>query len=120
MSAAGEAGRGQWAPRGPRHVSDGLNRLLRGLGAPPTDVVAALFELWPALAGAEMAEHSRPVRVVNRRLVVEVEDSAWAARLRLEEASLLARLAAHFGSGAVRSIRPRVVAKSHRDDPRRR
>lgn len=106
--------------RGPRHVADGLNRLLGSLGAPPAGVLAALFEHWPQVAGEDLAEHSRPVRLVNRRLVVEVDDPARAAQLRFEEAALLARLAACLGEGRVQFVRPRVVRKSNRDRPRRR
>lgn len=103
--------------RGPRHVADGLNRLLRGLGAPPADVLAALFEHWPSIAGTDLAEHSRPVRLVNRRLIVEVDDAARAAQLRFEEGALLARLAARLGEGRVQFVRPRVVRRSNRDRP---
>lgn len=116
---SGTAG-GRSAPRGPRHVADGLNRLLGTLGAPPADVLAALTEHWPAIAGDDLAEGSRPVRLVHRRLVVEVDDPARATRLRLEEGELLARLAARLGEGRVRSVRPRIARRTNRDRPRRR
>ncbi|MCY3785631.1 MAG: DUF721 domain-containing protein [bacterium] len=105
---------------GPRHVADGLNRLLGSLGAPPADVLAALIERWPRLAGEGLAEHSRPVRIVNRRLLVEVDDPARAAQLRLGEGALLERLAAALGEGRVRSVRARVVRRPNRERPRRR
>lgn len=114
--AAGDRGQ----RRGPRHVAVGLNRLLGGLGAPPADVLAALFERWPAIAGDDLADHSRPVRLVNRRLVVEVDDAARAAQLRLAEGALLERLAARLGEGRVQSVRPRVVRGTNRNRPRRR
>ncbi len=111
---------GRGGRRGPRHVADGLNRLLGSLGAPPADVLAALFEHWPQVVGEDLAEHSRPVRLVNRRLVVEVDDPARAAQLRLEENSLLAQLAARLGEGRVQFVRPRVVRRLNRERPRRR
>ena len=116
---SGPAG-GRGDARGPRHVADGLNRLLGSLGAPPADVLAALFEHWPQIAGEDLAGHSRPVRIVNRRLVVEVDDPARAAQVRLGESALLARLTACLGDGRVRSVRSRVVRKSNRERPRRR
>ena len=106
--------------RGPRHVAHGLNRVLGALGAPPADVVVTLFAQWTAIAGDELAEHSRPVRVVNRRLVVEVDDAAWAARVRLSEGSLLTQLAARVGEGRVIAVRPRVARRTVWDQPRRR
>lgn len=106
--------------RGPRHVTEGLNRVLRTIGAPAADVLASLFAHWPTIAGTELAEHCRPARVVNRRLIVEVDDSAWASRVRLSEAALLARLADQLGEGKVEAIRPRVARRTVRDRPRRR
>ena len=113
---SGAAG-GRRERRGPRHVAVGLNRLLGTLGAPPAEVLAALFEHWPAIVGEDFAQHSRPVRLVNRRLVVEVDDPARAAQLRLEESALVARLAARLGDGRVQFVRPRVVRRSNRDRP---
>lgn len=99
-------------------MTEGLNRVLGTLGAPATGVLATLFARWPDIAGEDLAEHSRPLRLVHRRLVVEVDDPAWAARLRLLESSLLARLAASLGEGRVEAIRPRVARKAVRDRPR--
>lgn len=117
MSTPGGNHRGR---RGPRHVAEGLNRVLGTLGAPPADVVVMLFTDWAAIAGDELAEHARPVRVVNRRLVIEVDDAAWAARVRLSESSLLARLAARVGEGKVVTVRTRVVRRTVGDRHRRR
>ena len=106
--------------RGPRHIKDGLNRLLGGLGSPTADVLVALFEHWPAVAGPTLAEHARPARLVHRRLTVDVDDAAWAAQVRLLESELLARLAERLGHGKVQFIRPRVAGRSNRAGPRRR
>ena len=106
--------------RGPRHIKDGLNRLLGGLGSPGADVLLALFEHWPAVAGSALAEHARPARLVNRRLIVDVDDPVWAAQVRLLEGELLARLADRLGEGKVQIIRPRVAARTNRDGPRMR
>ncbi len=106
--------------RGPRHVSDGLNRLLGGLGSPSADVLAALFEHWPEVAGPTLAEHSRPARLVHRRLTVDVDDPALAAQVRLLESELLARLAERLGYGKVQFIRPRATGRSNRGGPWRR
>ena len=106
--------------RGPRHVSDGLNRLLGGLGSPSADVLVALYEHWPEVAGPTLAERARPARLVRRRLTVDVDDPALAAQVRLLEQELLARLAERLGHGKVQFIRPRVAGRSNRAGPRRR
>ena len=106
--------------RGPRRITDGLNRLLGGLGSPSADVLVALFEHWAAVAGPTLAAHSRPARLVHRRLTVDVDDPAWAAQVRLAESELLARLAERLGQGKVQFIRARVTAGTNRERRRRR
>ncbi|MDE0654507.1 MAG: DciA family protein [bacterium] len=92
-----------------------MNRLLRGLGSPPADVLTALFEHWPAAAGPALAAHARPARLVNRRLTVDVDDPVWAAQVRLQESELVARLGEFLGDGKVQFIRPRVAGGRNRD-----
>ena len=105
-------------PQGPRHVKYGINRLLRGLGAPPADVLRAALEQWPEVAGTPLAAHARPVRLVHRQLVINVDDPAWAAELRLREGELIERLTERLGGAQVRSIRVRVTGRRRdRDGP---
>lgn len=106
--------------RGPRPVKESLNRLLGSLGSPSADVLATLFEQWPAVAGAALADHARPARLVHRRLIVDVDDPAWAAQVRLREGELVDRLAQLLGDGKVQFIRPRVAGGRNRDGPLRR
>ena len=105
---------------GPRPVKESLNRLLGSLGSPSADVLATLFEHWPDAAGAALATLARPARLVNRRLIVEVDDPACAAQLRLREGELLDRLSECLGPGKVQSIRPRVAVAKGRGGPFRR
>ena len=106
--------------RGPRPVKESLNRLLGSLGSPSADVLAALFEHWPAVAGPTLADHARPARLVHRRLIVDVDDPAVAAQVRLREGELVDRLAEFLGRGKVQFIRPRVAGGRNRDGPPRR
>lgn len=112
--------RGAAGRRGPRPVKESVNRLLGSLGSPTVDVLVTLFEQWSTVAGAELARHARPARLVHRRLIVEVDDPAWAAQLRLRESELLVRLGELLGHGKVQSIRPTVAAGTNRDGPSRR
>ena len=103
--------------REPRHVAEGLNRLLSTLGGPSADVLHVVFDQWDDIVGAELAEHTRPLRLVNRRLVVHVDDPAWAARVRWSQEALLAALAARLGEGRVQQIHPRTAGRISRDRP---
>ena len=73
----------------------------RGWDAPLAH--ARVFAEWPALVGADVAAHCRPVTLRDGRLHISAESTAWATQLRLLSATLLARLVAELG--------PDVVAK---------
>ena len=74
-------------------MEDSLARLVRRLGG-GTDpaTVASVFHRWEEIAGSELAEHVRPVRLVGETLVVAADHPAWATRARSESAGILARV----------------------------
>jgi predicted nucleic acid-binding Zn ribbon protein len=51
--------------------------------------VAAIFTKWDEIAGPELAEHVRPVRLTRGVLVVTVEHPAWATAARAAGPGLL-------------------------------
>lgn len=110
MNAAGRPGGESCddAPDEPRRLADGLDRVLRGLGAPPSDAVAAIFGDWAALAGQLVGAHTRPVSIERGRLLLAVDEAGWAVQVRYLEADLLARLAERLGPGVVNRIQARV------------
>jgi predicted nucleic acid-binding Zn ribbon protein len=54
----------------------------------------AVFARWDEIAGAELAEHVRPVRVDTRVLVVAADHPVWATRARMQSGRILAQVAA--------------------------
>jgi predicted nucleic acid-binding Zn ribbon protein len=95
-------------PREPRPISDGLDRVLRGLGNPGVAAVRTVFSEWETLVGAETAAHAKPVSLDGHCLLVVVDESGWATRFRYENAGLLKRFAAELGEGVVTRIDVRV------------
>lgn len=83
--------------RDPRRVGDALDRVVRFLGAPRADTVAAVFSGWEELVGARVAAHARPLALRDGALVVAVDDAAWASQLQWLEADLLARVGERVG-----------------------
>jgi len=80
---------------GPRPVAASIPRLLGRLGASATPAtMEAVFARWEELVGAELAGHTRPLRVDGRALVVAVDHPAWATRARMEAGAILERLRA--------------------------
>ena len=98
--------------RAPVHVGASVERVLRHLGAPAPDALATVFGEWPRLVGDKVASHAQPIAVAEGRLVVRVEDPAWASQLRWLERELLERLADALGAGVVTAIEVRVGAET--------
>jgi predicted nucleic acid-binding Zn ribbon protein len=103
--------------REPRHVSEGLGKVTRRIGAPEPDVVSALFGRWEQLVGADIAAHCRPVSVRDGVLHLVADQPAWASQIRFMAGDILSVVATATASGEVREIRVRV---SDEDPGRRR
>ncbi len=95
------------------------SRLLRSLPLPAdsisTEELAA--RAWPLAVGRKVAAHSRPVRMVRARLVVEVEDRIWQRQLFALTKQILANLEKTLGRGLVEDIEF-VVAPRKREPQR--
>jgi len=78
-------------------LSDELNRLLKNLGSPNIDVVSGVFGLWGEIVGDQVAEHVTPVKLDRGRLLIEVDDPAWATHMKFLERDICTRLS--YGTG---------------------
>ena len=86
----------------------GVVRSLRGPGsrgdAPAGHVgasahqIGGVFGRWKEAVGEPVARHVQPLRLDGRRLVVEVDDPAWATQLKFLETNLRERLLAVTGA----------------------
>ncbi len=92
----------------PRPLAAGLDHVLAGLGAPTVDALTTLLASWAELVGPDLAGHAEPVSVERGRLVVAVDDPAWAERLAWSEGQVVARATALVGAGVVERVTPRV------------
>lgn len=78
-----------------------------------------VFGRWAGLVGADVAEHTRPVRFADGELTVQADSTAWATQLRLLQRQLLAKIAAEVGHGVVLRLRVQgPAAPSWRHGPR--
>ncbi|MEN3314333.1 MAG: hypothetical protein V7605_567 [Acidimicrobiaceae bacterium] len=94
--------------RPPRRVGESLDVVARDIGAPPPQALARLFQQWDHLVGAAVAAHCQPVSLVRAKLVVAVDQPAWAAQLGWLQADLLRRLGDELGPGVVTELVVRV------------
>ena len=95
--------------REPRPVGESLDRLARTLSGVGAQPLASVFTEWPRVVGDTLAAHCRPLSLDGTRLVIGVDESAWATQIRYLERDLIARLAEVVGGPPVASIEVRVA-----------
>ena len=66
--------------------------------APSAREIGGVFGRWKEAVGEAVARHVQPLRLDGARLVVEVDDPAWATQLKFLEADLRQRLLAVAGA----------------------
>ena len=98
--------------REPVPISDSLGAVIRSLRNDSSDVVSSsqiggVFGRWTEAVGDAVAAHVTPVKLDGTKLVVEVDDPAWATQLRFLETTLKQRLLDVAGA-TVETIEARV------------
>jgi predicted nucleic acid-binding Zn ribbon protein len=107
-------------PRDPQPLGAMLAKLVRDRGWERPAAEARIFGMWEDVVGADLAAHSRPVRLEQGELTVEAESTAWATQVRLLSAKLLARIADGVGRGVVTTLNVRgPIAPSWAKGPKR-
>ncbi|WP_346775896.1 DciA family protein [Micromonospora sp. HNM0581] len=91
-------------PRDPQPLGAVLNRLVKARGWQQPAAEATVFGAWERVVGADVAQHSRPVKLENGELTVEARSTAWATQLRLLAGSLLQQIAREVGHNVVRKL----------------
>ena len=92
----------------PTALAELLPGALQNLGAKARPTREMVQEAWERLVSKEAARHSRPHRLSQGRLTVEVENSAWMYTLSLRKEPLLQGLIELLGASRVRQIRFRM------------
>ena len=95
-------------PPDPVPLRESIDRVLAGLGAPTVDHIRTIHDRWDELVGTGVAVHAQPASIEHGRLLVIVDDPAWASQLRWTEADLVRRLEAVLGAEVVTSVVTRV------------
>jgi predicted nucleic acid-binding Zn ribbon protein len=97
-----------------------IRRLVAERGWEETTTAAGVLANWDRLVGPEIAEHCRPVSLIDGELVLVAESSAWATQLRLLTRTMTRRLSEQVGEGVVTSVVVRGPAQPDwRRGPRR-
>ena len=87
-----------------------LSRALEGLTAAiaPATTLARVQEIWEPTTGPSIAAAARPTAERGGVLTVSCVAAVWAQELDLMADTLLARLNAELGEGALRELRCRT------------
>ena len=95
------------------------SKLIRGLRLPSGTISAEELACaaWAEAVGKNIASHTRAVRMVRTRLVVEVEDRTWQRQLVTLAPFIVANLEKHLGAGVVVDLEFRAVPR--RREPQR-
>lgn len=89
------------------------SKFIRGLPL-PGDTIAAeelACAAWPQAVGKTIAGHTRPMRMVRTRLIVEVEDKIWQRQLFVLTQHILRNLEKQLGAGLVEDLEFRIVPR---------
>lgn len=79
-------------------LAEELDSLLRRLGSESTTVVAGVFSNWHELVGSTVAQHASPIKLESGRLLVEVDEPAWATQMHFLESEIIGKLSTSVGS----------------------
>jgi len=93
------------AGRDPRGVGDVLADLTRTAGWNSALAREDLVRTWDDVAGAETAQHTRPVALDAGMLTVQADSTAWAKQLQLMRSQILSEIVRRFPEAGVDSIR---------------
>ena len=97
-----------------------IQRLVNERGWQDTTTAAGVLANWDQVVGPEIADHCRPVSLVEGELVLVAESTAWATQLRLLTKTLLSRVREHAGEGVATKVVVRGPAQPDwRKGPRR-
>lgn len=88
-------------PRDPQTLDKAIADLISEGGWSDELRVHGVFARWGAIMGAEIASHATPMALVDGRLEVRADTTAWATQLRLLAPELLKRLNDVLGDGTV-------------------
>ena len=63
-----------------------------------------VFERWPEIVGQRLAEHTKPQRIVAKKLFVEVDDPLWHSQLKYLKQDILDKIDTRVKKGVIADI----------------
>ena len=100
-------------------IGDSLNSVIRSLRNDSADTgstgqtanqMGGVFGRWAEAVGDAVAAHVKPIKLDGTKLIVEVDDPAWATQMRFLETALKQRLLEVAGA-TVETVEVRVKGR---------
>ncbi len=90
-----------------------VSRIIGNLAVPesPLSAEQVVLAAWPRAVGKRLAAHARALRMVGKRLVIEVEDNLWQRNLFGLSRHILSNLSKHVGPGVVDDLEFKVYPR---------
>jgi predicted nucleic acid-binding Zn ribbon protein len=91
-------------PTDPQLISDVLKNLIQDREWQSGIAEGNLFADWEKLVGAEIAEHTEPIAILDGVLTIKTSSTAWAVQLNLISNDVLASLQASAPGALVEKL----------------
>ena len=96
-------------PRRPRlkkaaHAGDLVDKLLKGLGLNERLQQYRALIIWEEVVGPQIAARTRPIRIREGVLEVNVDQPTWRQQLQLMKPKILAQLNAELGKATIKDL----------------
>ena len=91
-------------PGDPTLISNVLSNLIEERDWNSGLAEGTLFATWPQVVGADIAQHTTPLSLLDGRLLVQCSSTAWATQLNLVGPSLLETIRASAPGALVESL----------------
>lgn len=86
-------------------IGDAMDRLMRHLKSVPVDTLTGLGRAWEEIVGPRISAVSRPVSLIDGVLLINCDDSTWAAQLKWMERTICEKVRNHFPGVQIKGIR---------------
>jgi len=87
-----------------RNVGSVVSEMLRRGGLRRSVCLAEIWTSWEKIAGPDVASHTRPIKVVGRKLYVEADSSPIHHKLSFMKEEILNRVRAFTGGAYIEDI----------------
>jgi predicted nucleic acid-binding Zn ribbon protein len=91
-------------PTDPQLISDVLKNLIQDREWQSGIAEGNLFANWESIVGAEIAEHTEPIAILEGALTIRTSSTAWATQLNLISNDVLASLQASAPGALVEKL----------------